>query len=49
MATARHSLLYDDTYDGIKVEKMDCVGHVKKRIGKLIEFESQYKGKTGRR
>ena len=36
----------EDTYDGIKVEKMDCVGHVQKRMGKhLMNLKATTKGK----
>ncbi|XP_028416155.1 uncharacterized protein LOC114539746 [Dendronephthya gigantea] len=36
----------EDTYDGVKVEKMDCVGHVQKRMGKhLMNLKSTTKGK----
>lgn len=36
----------DDTYDGAKVEKIDCVGHVQKRMGKhLLKLKSSTKGK----
>ena len=36
----------EDTYDGVKVEKMDCVGHVQKRMGKhLLKLKSSTKGK----
>ena len=36
----------EDTYDGVKVEKTDCVGHVQKRMGKhLLKLKSSTKGK----
>ena len=36
----------EDTYDGIKVEKIDCVGHVQKRMGKhLLKLKAKTKGK----
>lgn len=36
----------EDTYDGIKVEKMDCVGHVQKHMGKhLMNLKATTKGK----
>ena len=42
----------ENTYDGIKVEKLKCVGHVQKRVGtRLRELKKQnkdLKGKTDR-
>ena len=36
----------EEIYDGIKVEKLDCVGHVQKRMGKhLLNLKSTTKGK----
>ncbi|CAB3989512.1 Hypothetical predicted protein [Paramuricea clavata] len=36
----------EDTYDGIKVEKMDCVGHVQTLMGKhLMNLKATTKGK----
>ena len=36
----------EDTYDEVKVEKMDCVGHVQKRMGKhLMNLKATNKGK----
>ena len=36
----------EDTYDEIKVEKLDCVGHVQKRMGKhLMNLKATTKGK----
>jgi hypothetical protein len=36
----------EDTYDGIKVEKLDCVGHVQRRMGKhLLKLKAATKGK----
>ena len=36
----------EDTYDECKVEKLDCVGHVQKRMGKhLMNLKSTTKGK----
>ena len=38
----------EDTYDDIKVEKIDCVGHVQKRMGKhLLKLKADTKGKLG--
>ena len=35
-----------DVYDGIQVEKLDCVGHVQKRMGKhLLKLKATTKGK----
>ena len=40
-----HSVV-EDTYEGIKVEKLDCVGHVQKRMGKhLMNLKATTKGK----
>jgi hypothetical protein len=36
----------EEVYDGIKVEKLDCVGHVQKRMGKhLLNLKATTKGK----
>ena len=36
----------EDTYDGVKVEKIDCVGHIQKIMGKhLLKSKSSTKGK----
>ena len=36
----------EDIYEGCKVEKIDCVGHVQKRMGKnLLNLKSRTKGK----
>ena len=36
----------ESTYDCCKVEKLDCVGHARKRMGKhLMNFKSSTKGK----
>ena len=36
----------EDTYPGVKVEKLDCVGHVQKRMGKnLLKLKEETKGK----
>ena len=36
----------ENTYDGINVEKLDCVGHVQKRMGKhLMNLKATTKGK----
>ena len=36
----------ENTYDGCKVEKLDCVGHVQKRTGKhLMNLKATTKGK----
>ena len=36
----------EDTYDEVKVEKLDCVGHVQKRMGKnLLKLKNATKGK----
>ena len=36
----------ENTYDGCKFEKLDCVGHVQKRTGKhLMNLEATTKGK----
>ena len=42
-------MLFEDIYDGIKVEKLECIGHVKKRVGKrLRNLKKNVKG-IGRR
>ena len=36
----------EDTYDGVQVEKVDCVGHVQKRMGNhLLKLKSTTKAK----
>ena len=36
----------EDTYPGFKVEKLDCVGHVQKRVGKhLLKLKAETKEK----
>lgn len=36
----------ENTYEAVKVEKLDCVGHVQKRMGKhLLNLKSRTKGK----
>lgn len=36
----------EDIYEGCKVEKLDCVGHIQKRMGKhLLNLKSRTKGK----
>ena len=36
----------ENMYDGCKVEKLDCVGHVQKRMGKhLMNLKATTKGK----
>lgn len=36
----------EDTYDDIKVEKIDCVDHVQRRMGKhILKLKADTKGK----
>ena len=37
----------EDTYDDIKIEKIGCVGHVQKRMGKHLLKKADTKGKLG--
>lgn len=38
----------DDTYrDNCKVVKLDCVGHIQKRMGKHLNLKARTKGKLG--
>ena len=46
IGTARPSILLRTFYGEIKVENLDCVGHVQKRMGKhLLNQKAKTKGK----
>ena len=46
MVTVKHSTLFENVYDGCKVIKLDCVGHVQKRMGKhLLNLKTRTEGK----
>ena len=45
MKTVRHSILLDHSYGKISAEKLDCMGHVQKRMGKhLLNLKARTKG-----
>ena len=43
---AFHQITEEDVYDDVKVSKLECVGHVQKRMGSRLQSLKKRSGKT---